>query len=402
MEPYEAQSSSPQRSGLITGVIQLVFVVLVIAAALGLSRALKGEVNERAPQIADLKGDAAVSVRLAEPLFVNYAPEVRANGTIQATAEVSVSPQVSGEITFVSPAFRAGAEIQKGEKLFEIDRADYVLAVERAESEIAAAQSDLQQLEAEAAIAVQEWQELYPGREVNELAARIPQIEAAKARVASAIANKRTSELALKRTRVLAPLEARVLASSLDIGQFVAPGQAVGRLGALDSIELAVPVSSDQLSTLAPAIGRAADYVRRGASETARSATIVRVDASLDARTRLSNLYLVPEVSADLRIGDFVDVSIRSDIVDGAFKIPATALSGQAEVWVVEDGELSARTIRVLGEEPDQGLVITAPFDAADGIVALPPLEAEQGQAVSVREQAAIAASLGGQGDAAQ
>ncbi|MEM7570764.1 MAG: DUF2336 domain-containing protein, partial [Pseudomonadota bacterium] len=35
----------------------------------------------------------------------------------------------------------------------------FLLAVERAQSEIAAAQSDLQQLEAEAAIAVQEWQE---------------------------------------------------------------------------------------------------------------------------------------------------------------------------------------------------------------------------------------------------
>lgn len=402
MEPHDQQPSSPQRRGLATGLFQLVFVIAVIAAALGLSRALKGQVGERAPQIADLRGDAAISVRLAEPIIVTYAPEVRVNGTIQATAEVSVSPQVSGEITFVSTAFRAGAEVEKGEKLFEIDRADFLLAVERAQSEIAAAQSDLQQLEAEAAIAVQEWQELYPGREVNELAARVPQIEAAKARLASAVANKRTAQLSLKRTRVYAPLDARVLASSLDIGQIVAPGQAVGRLVALESIELAVPVSSDQLAVLDPAIGRVATYARRGAEGAVRNAEIVRVDASLDARTRLSNLYLLPETTRDLRIGDFVDVAISSDSVEGAMTLPATALSGQSSVWVVADGQLAARTVRVLGEEQDQGHVIVAPFDIADGIVALPPLEAEAGQVVTVRAKAERTAATGGSADAAQ
>lgn len=402
MEPHDQQPSSPQRRGLATGLFQLVFVIAVIAAALGMSRALKGQVSDRAPQIADLRGDAAISVRLADPIIVTYAPEVRVNGTIQATAEVSVSPQVSGEITFVSDAFRAGAEVEKGEKLFEIDRADFLLAVERAQSEIAAAQSDLQQLEAEAAIAVQEWQELYPGREVNELAARVPQIEAAKARLASAVANKRTSELSLKRTRVYAPLDARVLASSLDIGQIVAPGQAIGRLVALESIELAVPVSSDQLAVLEPAIGRTAEYARRGANGSLRSAEIVRVDASLDARTRLSNLYLLPETTSDLRIGDFVDVSISSDAVQGAMKLPATALSGQSELWVVEGGQLAGRTVRILGEEQDQGLVVVAPFDVADGIVALPPLEAEAGQAVTVRARSERTAATGGSADGAQ
>ena len=153
---------------------------------------------------------------------------------------------------------------------------------------------------------------------------------------------------------------------------------------------------------LEPAIGRSADYTRRGANSSARKAEIVRVDASLDARTRLSNLYLVPEAVNELRIGDFVDVSIRSDAVQGAMKLPATALSGQSEVWVVEGEQLVGRTVRVLGEEPDQGLVIVAPFDPGDGIVALPPLEAEAGQAVTVRARPERTATTGGPADAAQ
>lgn len=402
MEPTEQQPSSPRRQGLAPGLFQLVFVIAVIAAALGLSRALKGEVSDRAPQIADLRGDAAISVRIADVERADYAPEIRVNGTVQAAAEVSVSPQVSGEITFVSPEFRAGAEVKKGDRLFEIDRSDFLLAVERAESEIAAAQSDLQQLEAEAAIAVQEWEELYPGREVNELAARIPQIEAAKARLASAVANKRTAELSLKRTRISAPMDARVLASSLDVGQIVSPGQSVGRLVALSSIELAVPVSANQLAAVAPAIGRSAAYSLRGSEGRQRSAQAVRVDASLDARTRLSNLYLKPDDVTDLRIGDFVDVAIGADVVAGAIKLPASALSGQSDIWVIDKGQLEARSVLVLGEDQTSGHVIVAPFDMADGVIALPPLEAEAGQSVSVRPQSAVSATAGGQGDAAQ
>lgn len=402
MDGPEHNSAMPQANGWMIGIIQLVFVVGVIGVAIGLTQVLKGQVNDRAPKISDLRGDAAITVSIAETEQVRFTPAVRVNGTVQAAAEVSVSPQVSGEIKFVSPAFRAGAEVQKGALLFEIDRSDYVLAVERAQSEIAAASSDLLQLQAEAAIAVQEWEELYPGRDVNDLAARIPQIEAAKARLASAEANKRTSELSLNRTRIYAPTQARVLSSTLDIGQIVSPGQSVGRLVALDRIELAVPVSATQLVQLDPAIGRDAQFEIRSEPGEKRNAKVTRVDASLDPRTRLANLYLAPSKSADLRIGDFVDVEILADAVDKAIALPATALSGQSDIWVVQDGALKTRTVTILGEREGGSTIIVVPFDVADGVVALPPLEAQDGQKVGLRGSPNVVVAEGGRPDAAE
>jgi RND family efflux transporter MFP subunit len=402
MSVPEQEYTAKTSKGWVIGLIQLVFVIGVIGIAIGLTQVLKGQVNDRAPQIADLRGASEITVRVAETDTVRFTPTIRVNGTVQAAAEVSVSPQVSGEIKFVSPAFRAGADVQKGDLLFEIDRADYILAVQRAESEIAAASSDLQQLEAEAAIAVQEWKELYPGREVNALAARIPQIDAAKARLASAEANKRTSELSLQRTRIYAPTEARVMSSSLDIGQIVSPGQSVGRLVALDSIELAVPVSSEQLALIEPAINRPAQFKLRRANGVEREATVTRIDASLDPRTRLSNLYLSPSENVDLRIGDFVDVTINADAIENAITIPATALSGQSDIWVLQQDRLSARQVVVLGERDGGSTIIVAPFDQADGVVALPPLEAQEGQQVGQRVTEDVVMAGGGQSDAAE
>lgn len=401
MTDQEAYSKEPGNRGWLMGLFQLVFVIGVVAAALALSQALKMQVSGKAPTVADMRGDASISVRLADLETLSYTPQIRINGTVQASAEVSVSPQVSGEIRQVSGTFRPGSEVPKGALLFEIDRADYVLAVQRAEAEIASARSDLQQLEAEAALAIEEWEELFPGREVNDLAARIPQIEAGKARLDSAIANKKTAELSLQRTRVYAPVAARVMSSALDIGQIVSPGQTVGRLVALDSIELSVPVSLDQLSVIEPPIGRTVSYQRRGSGE-AQLAEIVRLDATLDSRTRLSNLYMQPAQQEGLRIGDFVDVVIEADAVERALKIPATALSGQSTVWVLEKDLLASRDVVILGEEDGGDTVVTLSFDVADGVIALPPLEAEDGQAVTVRQDGNLTASSGGRNDGAE
>jgi len=395
----DPSETSSNRRVWVLGLAQLVFVIAVIAGAVAFSSALQTKENANRPQLADMRGASEITVRVVQPPRVAFAPTVQVNGTVQASAEVAVSPQVSGEIKKVSAGFRPGSEIERGDLLFEIDRADFVLAVERAEAEIAAARSDLAQLEAEARLAIQEWEELFPGREVNPLAAREPQIEAAKARLNGAIANQRTAQLSLQRTRVYSPVDARVISSTLDIGQIVAPGQAVGRLVSLESIELVVPVSQEQQALLEPVIGRSATFRQRGVRTELETAHVVRVDASLDARTRLSNLFLRPDQQEGLRIGDFVDVTLTSDTFDRAMVLPASALTGQTTVWVVENGRLASRDIIRLGERASGNEIITAPFDFGDGVVALPPLEAEDGQEVAIRSAATVTASSGGVGD---
>ena len=266
----------------VIGLIQLVFVIGIISLAIILSSRLNMGGNSEPVDLADLEATEGVSVRVVSPAPKDFMPTLKLNGTVQAQAEVSVSPQVSGEISQVGALFKPGSLVSKGTLLFAIDTADFKLAVDRAEAEIAAAKSDLAQLEAEALLARQEWEELFPGQQITDLAARVPQIDAAKARLLSAEANKRTSELSLKRTQVRAPFDARVLATSLDRGQIVSPGQVVGRLVSLDSIEVAVPASADQLRMLDPIIGRQAVLEPRG-RDIDLSGEVVRIDATLDA-----------------------------------------------------------------------------------------------------------------------
>ena len=63
---------------------------------------------------------------------------------------------------------------------------------------------------------------------------------------------------------------------------------------------------------------------------------------------------------------------------------------------------LAARTITVLGELDSGNTIVAAPFDTADGVIAIPPLEAEPGQKVGVRQTEDVRMASGGRADAAE
>lgn len=214
------------------GVLQLVFVVGVVGAAVLLSSSLKPERVDRRPPPAA----TGLAVSTVAPEVVAFQPSLELNGVVQARTTTNIIPQVSGKVVTVADAFRPGAKVARGELLFVVDPVDYELAVERTLAEIEAARSELALLKAEAAAERAVWNQQFPDREIPELRARVPQIAAAKARI-------RSAELDLGRTTIRAPFDARVLETQLDVGQVVGTNAAVGSLFALDSLEVAVTLA---------------------------------------------------------------------------------------------------------------------------------------------------------------
>ena len=371
------------RKGWMIGAIQLVFVIAGVAVALLITKSLSPDQSANASAAPQASSDAAVDLNVMQPVAETFTPTIKLNGVIQSQTQTNIAPQIGGRVVYVSPSFRPGAEIKAGELLFRIEPADYELGVEQAQANIDSASSDLALLEAEAEVALQEWQELFPGQPITDLAARRPQIAAAKSRLASAEAAKKTAALALSRTRIIAPSDARVLSTQLNVGQVVAPNVAVGSIYALDSVEISAPLSTRQLETLQPVIDRAALIRPREQSEVAITGTVKRQNATLDPRTRLASVFITPETLAGLTIGDFADVTLRADPVEDAMSIPASAFFGRDEIWVVVDGTLQRRTLIRLGERGETAIVRR--FDSGDGVVSLPPVEGYEGMKVSAR-----------------
>lgn len=361
------------------GTFQLVFVVVVVGAAMLVSISLKPESSDRIPT----RAPDPVVVSVVAPEATDYEPSLSLNGVVEARTVTNVIPQVGGRVIDVSPAFRPGAGFAKGDVLFRIEPSDYELAVERTLAEIESARSELALLEAQAAAEQQIWDQQFPDRKIPDLIAKVPQIAAAKARIHSGEAARAAAELSLRRTVVRAPFDGRVLDTRLDIGQVIAAGATVGSVFSDDSLEITVPVSSEELTLLGDAINREALVTREGSTGAAFAARVVRQAAALDERTRLGTLFLAPGSTDALMLGEFVSVEVRGLAAPGAYRVPAAALTSRDQVWVVEDGVLRERAVDVVGSEGN--VTVVRSFDIAGGVVAIPPSNSRDGLPVTIK-----------------
>ena len=166
---------------------------------------------------------------------------------------------------------------------------------------------------------------------------------------------------------------------------------AVGSLFSTDSLEIAVPVSADELRRLGPLADRRALILPP--TGPAIEGTVVRKAASLDERTRLATLFVASENPAALTLGEFVAIEIDGIPTDNAFRLPPAALTSRDKLWVVDNGQLVERRVEILGRESNT--LIVAAFDSADGVVAVPPAEVRAGLQVEPVLRTEFASSRG-------
>ncbi len=369
------------------GWLQLAIVVTVVGGSVLLSASLG---PDPAP-VRSAKPEAPLTVTVVTPVVSNYRPDLTLTGTVEASTVTNIVPQVSGKVIHVSPSFRPGARISKGELLFAIETSDYELAMQRTLADIEIARSDLIRLEAEATAEKKIWLSSNPQNDIPDLIARVPQIAAANARIRAGEAARAAADLSLKRTRVYAPLDARVIDTQLDVGQVVTGTVALGSIYSIENLEIVAPVSSDDLRRIGNPVGRTALIVSDFAADQQFAGSVVRQGATLDKFTRLGKLFIRTNANDQLTLGEFVNVVIEGDIVDSALGIPESGLTSRDRVWVVEGDALAERRVEILGH--DQNLLMVAAFDTADGVVTTPPADAREGQIVKVLEAGRLAST---------
>ncbi|XBQ16712.1 MAG: efflux RND transporter periplasmic adaptor subunit [Oceanicaulis sp.] len=363
------------------GWLQIAAVVLVVLIAVALTVWLSnqgGEAGERPPE------RPPVPVRVTEPVVADHQVDIEVTGTVTVTAFVNLVPEVGGRVIEVSDAVRTGASFTAGEILFRIDPRDYEVALTRARSQLATARSQFAQTRAEAEVAREEWDNLYPGQPITALAAREPQLEAARGQLLSAEAQVRQAELDLERTTFSLPFSGRITESRLEVGQQLAPGQSYGTAYDFEAVELVAPVPPTDLARIGAATGRPAQ-VRLEAGGPVFEAVVARTGARLDARTRFIDLYIDPGAEGrTLQPGLFADVRILGPELENVMILPANAVIGLDQVRLVEDGAIVSERVQVL--DRPRGRVIVRPFDIHDGLIVSPLPEGAEGRDTEIVE----------------
>ncbi|MYA12731.1 MAG: efflux RND transporter periplasmic adaptor subunit [Gemmatimonadetes bacterium] len=331
---------------------------------------------------------------------------VHGAGTVRPRAEIDVAAQVGGTVTWVAPSFQGGGRVRADEVLFRIEDADYVNRVQQAQANVAAQQVALLQEEERARIAREEYERMQrrsgggASGAASALTLRQPQLEAARAALARDSAALADAELALSRTEVKAPFSGAVRSESVDVGQFVGPGQSVGRLYAADAVEVVVPLS-DADAALIPRLWnlvagdgnrsvRATVAATYGDGRYTWSGYVDRAEAALDEQTRTIDVIVrVPNpfrggTPADedgggatgsgasgppLLVGQFVDVRIDGVAPERYFAVPRAALRTGNEVWAVRGGTtITIVSVRVL-QRIDDVVYVTGGLEDGQRVV---------------------------------
>ncbi len=349
------------------------------------------------PKPAELEPPRPIPMVTTTPTRIGEgAIQVRGSGIVRPSAEVTIAPQVGGRVTWVSSAFVSGGRFAGGQALLRVDPVDYENSVEAASAEVAQRSVDVLTADEEVAIARDEYQRLArrEGFDPNldsasALLLRKPQLRAAQAALRSANARLEDARLALERTWIRAPFDGIVRDETVDLGQFVSPGQVLGSMYGTDEVEIVVPLSDNNaalISNLWQAqpgeeatripVEIRSDY---GGHEYDWVGYVDRAESALDEQTRTVDVVVrVPrpfeptQAQPDrppLLIGSYATADIEGTSFDRFAIVPTEAVRDDGMVWTVESDTILVMKAIEFVQEIEGEAIVLGPLDVGTLVI---------------------------------
>ena len=360
-------------------VLPLLVIVLAIVgfAVMG---ALKPKPEEKEDVV------KALPVITARAVQDNVTLKVSTQGEVQPRQQINIVPQVAGKITFMSPKYIEGGQFNKGDLLIRIEPAEYQLRVTQAQANVAQAETVVTREKSESEIALRDWQELGRAGQPSALTLRQPQMAEAAARLEAAKAQLEEAQLQLSRTSIYAPFDGRVINRTVDQGEFVNVGMALGEVYSTAVMDVKLPLTNDELARAGLKLGFIENNNNPGipvmltanvaGDYAVWSGRIVRTDSRFDPNTRV--LFAYAQVDdpfgegasngVPLAPGLFVTADIDGQALSGSVVIPRAGLRGKDQVYVAQsDGTLTIKTVDVAASDRNRAVII-------DGLVAGTPV----------------------------
>jgi len=297
-----------------------------------------------------------------------FIAQIRAMGTVQPDREVVIKSQVAGTVIQVAPEFVQGGLISKGQTMVRIDPADYKLAVNKAQNALAQAQADYEIEKGQQLVAKEELKlmaRMSPnGIRETSLVLRKPQLEQARAVVASAESDLEAARLDLERTRISAPFHALVLSKAVDAGAMTAAQGTLATLVDVTCYQVEVQVPLDRLD-------RIRVHETQGSPARIRSlyagreweGRVVRTTGAVTEQSRMAGVII--RVDDPLGLGsargrpamlldDHVEAVIEGQAFDNVFSLPRNLVQEDSTLWIYNDGRLEIRKVAPVWIENDR------------------------------------------------
>jgi multidrug efflux pump subunit AcrA (membrane-fusion protein) len=364
---------------------------------------------------------------------------VESFGTVAPRESLKLVAQVRGAIVDISPTFKEGSFIKKGNRLILIDPRTYELEVKRRSVQIKQTEAEIKHLKqkvvnlqsrvkiakSDATLAKNEYLRLKKliERKViaqsqldkaeqaylaslerlqaleNQMALIGPQKEQLiAARDMAGVMNEQ-AKLDLERSGIDAPFDGWVLEKAIEVGQHVNVGQHLGSIYKSGKLDIVVRIPSKDFKWFPAGFGQdtpvAADVLFENAGQIYTwSGHVARVMAMMDERTRTLPMVIeVDEPAIDeqtktyfrLRPGMFVTIKIKGKAIDQAFVVPRHVVYPGDVVYTVKDNHLKIKEVNIIRRYKDL-VIINEGLTEGELIVKTPLSSVKDGMRVRLKE----------------
>ena len=327
-------------------VLQILLPVLVLAGTYLKMRSLAE--GREPPKVRGGAPFASAFVEATPLQAGSHSVYIDSYGAVRPETISQITPQVSARVEAVSPRFREGGLVKKGEWLIRLERADFETALAVAEAAHARAELALQQEQARGRQAQDEWNRLGRKGEPDALVLRTPQLTEAVANAKASQAQVEKAKRDLQRTEIVAPYDARIRQKRADVGQTVSPGTLLAEVFALEAAEVTLSLTQREFSALGfqanmdtstPEVTVVFDADGDFSEGRQWSGLVVRTGAEIDPATRRIPVVariVLAEQSAPLHMGQFLQARLTSRIpYENTWAVPNQAIRGDNTLFLV-------------------------------------------------------------------
>lgn len=369
--------STPRRwlPRILGGALKVVLTLLLVGGAMAVYKH-QMDTSPRAQRQTPARQARLVQVIAAQK--GNHTTAVSAMGPVIPAQQVTLHPQVAGQIVEVCETLLPGGLIETGKKLITIDPRDYEVQVRQRRGDVARAVENLKVEQGNQAIARQEFALLGEiiAEEDRELVLREPQLASAQSAWESAKAALEKAELDLARCEIAAPFNAIIQDKHVDLGATVtASSQLVTLIGTDEAwVDLKVPISQLRWITIPQRNEETGSSVRiyntlAWGPERFRTGRVVRLYGEIEAEGRMARLlvavddpFCLKPANQDqpkLLMGTFVQAEVEGRMLESVFPIARPHLRDNDTVWIMDaNDQLEIRSVQITYRGPEKVFVI--------------------------------------------
>ena len=314
-----------------------------------------------------------LSVRVAAPQQ-NIAIEVFGLGTVEAQVLSKVGFKVAG--TLVELDSDHGDEVAQGQILARIDPSEQDARVAKARAGIANSEAALrlaqtalaktktvlalkrqtnqrrQSLLLKNAISIESAEQAQMEEDISQADVSLAssEVEAATARLQDAVAQQLFEKVVKDQHVLKAPYKSVVIQRSKELGSTLVAGEAIFTLASTETIWVQAYVDEARAGDIA--VGQPATVSLRSRPGVELTGTVARVGLESDRVNEERRIYVsCDECRREFHLGEQAEVIIRTGTVAKGLFVPETAISFKGVrdgvVWVVQDGVLAKRSVRL-------------------------------------------------------